>query len=46
MKHEFLNSAILSAAMMMAFLVGFPLGSIAHNFFVTASDSEMALPDN
>lgn len=44
MKHEFLNSAILSAAMVIAFLAGFPLGSIARNALSTPPTSKIMLP--
>lgn len=44
MKNEFLSAAILGAAMVIGFLAGFPIGSIAHNFVATSSDLEVALP--
>ncbi|HEY9612562.1 hypothetical protein [Allocoleopsis sp.] len=43
MKNEFLSAAILGAAVVIAFLVGFPLGSIARNALSTPSTSEVML---
>lgn len=37
---EFLTAAIASSALVIGLLAGFPLGSIARNFYVTPSNAE------
>ena len=41
---EVLKSAILSAALILGLLVGFPLGKLTRNLLVAPSSSEFALP--
>lgn len=41
---DILRAAIVSAALILGLLVGFPLGSLSRNLFVAPSSSDGAIP--